>query len=107
VEAARCWEEHEKAVELAKFQPAVEDLTIANFSKNVRDIMDGVQDMETYTLTQDEDDVCSPVKKHSGLSKTTSRRKGDRLVSPTKQESIPQAASWATSFLNTFIYPHS
>jgi hypothetical protein len=46
-EAAQRREEHEKAAELAKFQPPVEDPTIANFSKNVRGIMDGVQDMET------------------------------------------------------------
>ncbi len=49
----------------------------------------------------------SLVKKRSGSSKTTSRRKGNRLVSPTKQESIPQAAPWVTSFLDRLIYPHS
>ncbi len=69
--------------------------------------MDGLQDMETDDRTQDEEVVHSPVKKCSVSSKTTSWRKGNHLVSPTKQESIPQATPQATSFLDTFIYPHS
>jgi hypothetical protein len=106
-EATQCWEEHEKAAKPAKFQPPIEDPIIAYFSKNMRDIMDGVQDMETDDRNQEKENVRSPVKKCSGSSKTTSWRKGNHFVSPTKQESIPQAASWVTSFLDTFIYFHS
>ncbi len=61
-------------------------------------------DMETDNRTQEEGDVRSPVKKCSGSNKTTSWRKGNCLVSPTKQESIPQAAPQAASFLDTFIH---
>ncbi len=69
--------------------------------------MDGVQGMETDYRTQEEEDVQSPVKKRSGSSKTASWRRGNCLVSPTKQGSIPQAAPWATSYLDTFIHTYS
>ena len=60
--------------------------------------------MDRDNQTQDEEDVRSPVKKRPGSSKTTSRRNGNRLVLPTKQDPIPQAVPQATSFLDTFIY---
>ncbi len=109
-EAAQRWEEDEKAAKLDKALPPVEETSIANFSKSVRDIMEGVQDMETEDRPEDEDDLeRSPFKKCPGSSKTASwRRTGICLVSPTiKQESIPQATTWMASFLDTFIYPHS
>ncbi len=109
-EAARRWEEDEKATKLDKALPPAEDPSIATFSKSVRDIMEGVQDMETEGQPEDEDDLeRSPFKKRPGSSKVASRRRtGNRLVSPTtEQETIPQAAPRTISFLDTFIYPHS
>ncbi len=108
-EVAQRWQEDEKAAKLEKALPPVEEPSIANFSKSMCDIMEGVHDTETEDQPKDEDDLeCSPFKKHPGSSKTAYwRRTGNCLVSPTtEQESIPQAATQMTSFLDTFIYPH-
>ncbi len=120
-EAALRREENKKAAELANAQSIMEELSIANFSRSVREIMEGVQDMGTEEEPQDNDGERSPFKKCHGSSKTASRRSGGKhLVSPpTKQEpnpqvaiisqatTIPQAATRVTSFLDKFIYPHS
>jgi hypothetical protein len=69
-EAARRREEDEKATELDKALPPVEDPSIAaTFSKSVRDIMEGVQDMETEGQPEDEDDLeRSPLKNARDLA---------------------------------------
>jgi hypothetical protein len=108
-EAARPREEERKAAELAKNLPPIQEPPNADFSKSMHDIMEGVQDMETEEQPGDEDNLeLSPFKKCPGSSKTASQRTGNNLVSPsTEQEAIPLAATWTTSFLDTFIYPYS
>jgi hypothetical protein len=108
-EAKQCWEEDKKAAAAEEPPSTTQEPSIANFSKSVRNIMEGVQVMDTDEQLEDKDDTeRSPLKKRSGLSKTASRRTGNHLVSPvTKQESVPQAATWATAFLDTFMYPHA
>jgi hypothetical protein len=56
-EAAQCQEEGEKATKLDKALPPVEDPLIATFSKSMRDIMEGVQDMETEGQPEDKDNL--------------------------------------------------
>ncbi len=108
-EAAQRQEEVRKATKFAKNLPPIQEPPNADFFKSVCDIMEGVQDMETEEQPGDEDNLeCSPFKKRSGSSKTASQRTGNHLVSPsTKQVAIPLAATWTTSFLDTFIYPYS
>ena len=120
-EAAQRREEDKKAAELANTQSIVEEPSIADFSRSVREIMEGVQDMDTEKQPQANDGERSPFKKRHGSSKLASRRSGGkRLVSsPTVQEptpqvvitsqatTIPQAPTCVTSFLDKFIYPHS
>jgi hypothetical protein len=88
--------------------PTMED-TISNFSNEVHDIMNGVQDMETDdAVTDDTDDMCSPLKKCQGSSKTSFRRTANaRQVSPTESGPAILPSARKATFLNNVVYPHS
>ena len=60
--------------------------TIPNFTSEVHNIMNGVQDMETSDTEKGVDaNLRSPVKKRQGSSKSSSRRNaGTRQVSPSE-----------------------
>jgi hypothetical protein len=89
-------------------ETATEDV-ISNFSNEVRNIMNGVQEMETNdTGMDDDDDIRSPVKKRQGSSKTSSRRNANaRQVSPNKEGPVVLPSAQTTTFLDNFVYPHS
>ncbi len=89
-------------------QLSMED-AILNFSNEVHSIMNGVQDMESDDAAlEDKDDMHSPIKTHQGSSKTSSQWNATaRQVSPTKSGTTVQSSTWSTSFLDTFVYPHS
>jgi hypothetical protein len=85
------------------------DKTLLNFTNEVHNIMSGVQDMETSDTEKDnEEELRSPVKKRSGSSKSTSRRKsGARQVSPPETGQATASAARTTTFLDTFHHPFS
>ncbi len=94
-EAVRRRKEDERAAAAEEPPSTTQEPSIANFSKSMRDIMEGVQVMDTDKQLEDDDDTeHSPLKKCPSLSKMASRRTGNHLVSPvTEQESVPQAAT--------------
>ncbi len=83
--------------------------TISNFSNEVHDIMNGVQDMETdNAATNNTDDMHSPVKKHQGSSKTSPQRTANaRQVPPTESGPMVLPSTWTATFLDNFVYPCS
>jgi hypothetical protein len=76
------------------------------FSKNVQEIMDGLE-KEGKEPSGKVVEERSLAKKQHGSSKTTTKCKGTRIVSPTEQTSIPKAATRTAFFLDCFIYPFS
>jgi hypothetical protein len=82
---------------------------LSNFTNNVHNIMNGVQDMETSDTEKDFEEVLrSPAKKRSGSNKSSSRRKsGARQVSPTEPNQVTLPIGRSTSFLETYHHPFS
>jgi hypothetical protein len=85
--------------------PSAED-AISNFVSEVHNIMKGVQNMETSdTEKAVNNDICLPVKKRQGSSKTSLRRNAGTRQVPPPEVAAPTARS--TNFLENFNYPHS
>jgi hypothetical protein len=100
--------QQDEAIALAtKEAPVPTDDALANFASEVRNIMDGVHDMETSdTEPAKDEDLCSPPKKRPS-TKTASRRNPTHQVSPTEEGQKATTTLKAATFLENFVYPHS
>ena len=105
-EASQLLEEASKLIdEDEATQVAAANNDTLNFTKEVCNITDGIDEMESEEQNGGDDDARSPLKKCTGSRKASScRSTSARQVSPNKSGSviIQQPTSRTTSFLDTF-----
>ena len=72
-------------------QEGKEDEDVLNFTADVHNIMNGLEEMETKEHEEDDEDECSPMKKRPGSSKASSQRRRStvRQVSPPDSGAVP------------------
>lgn len=97
------------SVSTVDLQSTTVDDAAPDFSSTVRQIMDGLDDMETEDRPSNESSEPSPLKKRGGSSKAPSRRRSPVCqVSPNEVEptTIGKPATCVTSFLDKHVHIH-
>ncbi len=103
---------NEKEVEECTTEEEVSKEAEGITSQVLLEIMNGVESTETSVMqensNEDEAEEQSPLKKHSGSSKSATRRKlsHPQVTPPEPETTASTASSNRTTFLNNFVYPY-